>query len=168
MIGLIVARSKNNVIGKNGRIPWQIEGEKQEFKELTTGNIVVMGRRTFEEIGRPLPGRFTIVVSKSKKFEGENLKSVESVTEALEFAGKMKMRDIFFAGGYSIYKEALPFVDVMYITEINLVIEDGDTFFPEFNADDFEITFGKTAGDEIKYRRTFYKRKNLKIKKNCE
>ena len=70
MIGLIAARSKNNVIGKNGRIPWKIEGEQKQFKELTTGNVVIMGRKTYEEIGRPLPGRKTIVVSKSKKFEG--------------------------------------------------------------------------------------------------
>ena len=69
MIGLIVARSKNNVIGKDGRIPWKIEGEQKQFKELTTGNIVVMGRKSYEEIGHPLPNRKTIVVSKSKKLQ---------------------------------------------------------------------------------------------------
>ena len=65
MIGLIVARSKNNVIGKNGKIPWKIKGEQKQFKELTTGNVVVMGRNSYDEIGHPLPNRETIVISKS-------------------------------------------------------------------------------------------------------
>ena len=67
MVGLIVARSTNNVIGKNGQIPWKIKGEQRQFKELTTGNIVVMGRKSYEEIGHPLPNRKTIVVSKSQE-----------------------------------------------------------------------------------------------------
>ena len=72
-IGLIVAHSENNVIGKGGRIPWDIEGELSQFKELTMGNAVVMGRRTYEEIGHPLPGRRIIVVSGSSKYEGDNI-----------------------------------------------------------------------------------------------
>lgn len=162
MTALIAARSKNNVIGKDGRIPWNIEGEQKQFKELTTGNVVVMGRKTYEEIGRPLPGRITIVVSKSQKFEGENLKTAASVKEAVtlaqtcpETAGK----DIFFAGGYNIYKEALSLVDVMYITEIDLVIENGDTFFPDFDENLFDISVGESGGNEIKYKRLIYKRR---------
>ncbi|MCR4579276.1 MAG: dihydrofolate reductase [Treponema sp.] len=167
MIGLIVARSKNNVIGRGGQIPWRIEGEQKQFKELTTGNIVVMGRRTFEEIGRPLPGRMTIVVSGSRKFEGENLMTVGSLKEALELAKsglsggceKFSGREVFIAGGYGLYKEALPLVDVMYITEVDLVVEEGDTFFPDFDAGAFELTVGENGGEEIKYRRTIYRRK---------
>ena len=162
MIGLIVARSQNNVIGKNGRIPWKIEGEQKQFKELTTGNVVVMGRKSYEEIGRPLPNRKTIVVSKSKKFEGENLWTAGSVKEAIELAAIEKGlagKSIFIAGGYGIYKEALPYVDVMYITEVQTVVSDGDTFFPEFNKDDFNFEAGETFGDEIKYTRTIYTRR---------
>ena len=81
MVGLIVARSKNNVIGKNGQIPWRIKGEQKQFKELTTGNVVVMGRRSYEEIGHPLPNRMNIIVSRTKKFEGENLRTASSVQE---------------------------------------------------------------------------------------
>ena len=73
MIGLIVARSKNNCIGKNGKIPWKIKGEQKQFKELTTGNVVVMGRNSYDEIGHPLPNRETIVISKSKKYVGRNI-----------------------------------------------------------------------------------------------
>ena len=86
MIGLIVARSKNNVIGKNGKIPWKIKGEQKQFKELTTGNVVIMGRNSYDEIGRPLPNRETIVISNTKKYIGENLHTASSVKEAIEFA----------------------------------------------------------------------------------
>ena len=155
MTGLIVARSINNVIGKNGRIPWKIEGEQKQFKELTTGNIVIMGRKSYEEIGHPLPNRKTIIVSKTKQFKGENLETAGSVKEALELVAK-DGRDVFIAGGYGIYKEALPYVDVMYITEVQLVVEDGDVFFPQFNEADFEKSVGETLGDEIKFTRTVY------------
>ena len=158
MTGLIVARSINNVIGKNGRIPWKIEGEQKQFKELTTGNIVIMGRKSYEEIGHPLPNRKTIVVSKTKEFKGENLETAVSVKEALELAAK-DGRDVFIAGGYGIYKEALPYVDVMYITEVQLVVEDGDVFFPQFNEADFDKSVGETLGDEIKFTRTVYIRR---------
>ena len=158
MTGLIVARSINNVIGKDARIPWKIEGEQKQFKELTTGNIVIMGRKSYEEIGHPLPNRKTIVVSKTKQFKGENLETAVSVKEALELSAK-DGRDVFIAGGYGIYKEALPYVDVMYITEVQLVIEDGDVFFPQFNEADFEKSVGETLGDEIKFTRTVYIRR---------
>lgn len=73
MIGLIVARSKNNVIGKNGNIPWKIKGEQKQFRELTTGNVVIMGRKSYEEIGHPLPNRMNIVVSTTTEYQGDNL-----------------------------------------------------------------------------------------------
>ena len=158
MIGLIVARSKNNVIGKGGEIPWRIKGEQKQFKELTTGNVVVMGRRSYEEIGHPLPNRTTIVVSRTKQFEGEGVRTAGSVREAIEIAGD---KDVFIAGGYGLYKEALPFVDVMYITEVDLVIEDGDVYFPKFNEEEFEKTIGETLGDDIHYTRTVYRRKSF-------
>ncbi len=156
MIGLIVARSKNNVIGKNGQIPWRIKGEQKQFKELTTGNVVVMGRKSYEEIGHPLPNRKTIVVSRTKKYEGENLATASSVEEAIKMAGDEK---VYISGGYGLYKEAIPYVDVMYITEVQTEIEDGDTFFPEFDENDFDIEEGETGGEDIKFIRTTYTRK---------
>lgn len=157
MVGLIVARSKNNVIGKNGQIPWRIKGEQKQFKELTTGNVVVMGRKSYEEIGHPLPNRLNIIVSKTKEYEGENLMTASSVQEAIELAGDA---NIYISGGYGLYKEAMPLVEKMYITEVDTVVEDGDVFFPEFNADDFDVEIGETGGDEIKYTRTVYTRKS--------
>ena len=140
-LGLIVARSENNVIGKNGRIPWDIPGEMSQFRGLTLGNAVVMGRRTFEEIGRPLPGRKTIVVSASKRFEGENVSTVGTLKEALD---KADSESVYIAGGYGLYKEALPLVNVMYITEVRIFIEG---------------TIGDTYGDDVKYTRTVKKKK---------
>ncbi len=156
MIGLIVARSKNNVIGKNGEIPWRIKGEQKQFKELTTGNIVVMGRKSYEEIGRPLPNRKNIIVSNSKNFTGENLVTVGSLQEAIAISGGEK---VYIAGGYGLFKEALPLVDEMYITEVDITIDDGDVFFPKFDADEFDLIIGETEGEDIKYTRTIYTRK---------
>lgn len=156
MIGLIVARSKNNVIGKNGEIPWNIKGEQKQFKELTSGNVVVMGRKSFEEIGYPLPNRKNIIVSKSKKYTGENLITVNSLQEALDVS---QNENVFVSGGYGLFKEVLPIVDKMYITEIDIEIKDGDVFFPEFDETKFIKTIGETGGNDIKYTRTVYTRK---------
>ena len=159
MVGLIVARSKNNVIGKNGQIPWRIKGEQKQFKELTTGNVVVMGRKSYEEIGHPLPNRLNIIVSRTEKFEGENLMTATSVQEAIALAGDA---NIYISGGYGLYKEAIPFVDKMYITEVDLEVEDGDVFFPEFDPNDFDVEIGENGGEEIKFTRTLYTRKGYK------
>ena len=156
MTALIAARSRNNVIGKDGKIPWKIRGEQEQFRRLTTGNTVIMGRRTYEEIGHPLPGRETIVVSRTKQFCGEALRTAASLAEALKTA---EGGDIFIAGGHSLYKEAIPVADVMYITEVDLVVEDGDVFFPEFEDKDFEKETGETLGEDIRYTRTIYRRK---------
>lgn len=156
MVGLIVARSKNNVIGKNGEIPWNIKGEQKQFKELTTGNVVIMGRRSYEEIGKPLPNRKNIIVSRNEKFTGENLITASSLEEALELT---KGEKVFVAGGCGLYEEALPLVDVMYITEVDIEIEDGDVFFPEFDETEFEKTVIESGGDEVKYTRVIYRRR---------
>lgn len=156
MIGLIVARSKNNVIGKNGEIPWRIKGEQKQFRELTTGNVVIMGRKSYEEIGHPLPKRKNIIVSKSKNFTGENLVTVGSLQEALDIS---KGENVYISGGYGLFKEALPLVDKMYITEVDITVDNGDVFFPEFDSNEFDMVIGETEGNNIKYTRTIYTRK---------
>lgn len=156
MIGLIVARSKNNVIGKNGEIPWKIKGEQKQFKELTTGNVVVMGRKSYEEIGHPLPNRKNIIVSKMKNFSGENLVTVGSLQEAIDISDG---ENIYISGGYGLFEEALPLVDIMYITEVDIEISDGDVFFPVFDRNEFDMTIGEIGGDDVRYTRTIYTRK---------
>lgn len=155
MIALIVAYAENRVIGNKGCIPWKIKGEQKRFKELTTGNVVVMGRRSFEEIGKPLPNRTTIVVSLTKTFEGENYYTVGSLQEAIELAGD---RDIYISGGARLYAEAIDLVDKMYITEIEADIE-GDTYFPDFEEELFDKEVVERFEGEIPYTYVTYTRR---------
>lgn len=156
MIALIVAYAKNRVIGNKGQIPWRIKGEQKRFKELTTGNVVVMGRRSYEEIGRPLPNRMTYVVSNTKNFDEEGVKTVKSLKEAIDLAAD---KDIYISGGAGLYKEAIDLVDVMYNTEIDAVIE-GDTYFPLFDESEFVKTIDECVDAEIPYRYVTYTRKS--------
>lgn len=155
MIALIAAYSKNRVIGNQGRIPWKITGEQKRFKELTTGNVVVMGRRSYEEIGHPLTNRTTLVVSSSKEFEESNVRTVHSLTEAIRIAGG---RNIYISGGARLYEEALPIIDKMYITEIELHIE-GDTYFPSFDQNKYIKEIEQEFSGDIPYAYVTYTRK---------
>ncbi len=157
MLGLIVAISKNYVIGNKGSIPWKIKGEQKRFKELTTGNTIIMGRRSYDEIGHPLPNRRTILISKTKKVESDLCTTVGSLKEALELVNTEK-ENVYIAGGAMLYEEALPFVDVMYITHIDLEVE-GDTYFPRFDENDFSKVEETPVEGEIPYRYTVYRRK---------
>ncbi len=155
MIALIVAYAKNKVIGNEGRIPWRIKGEQRRFRELTTGNVVVMGRRSYEEIGKPLPNRMNIVVSTTKEFTGEDLVTVKSLDEAIRAAGD---RDVYISGGARLYEEALSIVEKMYITEVEAEIE-GDTYFPVFDESAFEKEINERVDGEIPYTYVTYTRK---------
>ncbi len=155
MIALIVAYAKNQVIGNEGRIPWKIKGEQKRFRELTTGNVVVMGRHSYEEIGKPLPNRTTIVVSNTLKIDEENCMTAKSLSEAIKLAGD---KDIYISGGAKLYEEALPLVEKMYITEIDYDIE-GDTFFPEFEKEQFVKEINEHYKGEIPYTYVTYTRK---------
>lgn len=160
MIAIIVAHSENHVIGDKGRIPWNIDGEKERFKELTTGNIVIMGRHTFEEIGEPLPNRFTILVSTTMKYESDNCITVPTLEHGIKI-GKSKNKDIYISGGEQIYKKAIDMhiVDKMYITIVHKNYE-GDTFFPEVNKKAFIETFRKHNLGEIPYTYITYEKIN--------
>ena len=133
MIAIIVAHTKNGrVIGNNGKIPWNIPGELDRFKFLTTGNAVIMGRKTFEEIGKPLPNRFNIIVSSTKSFTSDNCITVPSVETAIKEATKRGYDKIYIAGGTQIYKETIDIADVLYITEIEKEFS-GTATFPKIN-----------------------------------
>lgn len=154
MISLIVAYAKNRVIGNQGKIPWNIKGEQKRFRELTTGNVVIMGRNSYEEIGKPLPNRTTIVVSRTGKFDSDNCYTAKSLQEAITLAGD---KDIYIAGGAGLYQEALSIVEKMYITEIDLEVE-GDTYFPEFDEKLFEKKIDGVVEGEINYTLLTYTR----------
>ncbi len=129
---LVAAVARNGVIGAGQTIPWRLTGEQRQFKELTDGHVLVMGRRTYDSIGRPLPGRTTIVVTRQPNWapaDGmpEGLLSAGSLGEALELAGT---DSVFVAGGEQIYAEALPLADAMVISWVDLEPE-GDARFPD-------------------------------------
>ena len=153
MISIIVAVSKDGAIGKGGEMPWKIPGEQQQFKELTTGNVVIMGRRSYEEIGHPLPNRKNIVVSKTKVFSGENLITAKSLEEALSLAGE---EEIFIAGGAELFQKALPLADRIYITYVDLEVPDADRFFPDFPEEEYYREVIEKVGGEISYLRVLF------------
>lgn len=156
MVGLIVAYTKNRVIGNKGQIPWRIKGEQRRFRELTTGNVVIMGRRSYDEIGRPLPNRDTIVVSKTANYEAENCVTVGSLEEALSLAKeKFPDKNVYLSGGAGIYKEGLPFADKLFITEVETELE-GDTFFPEFDESLYTKTIDERVEGEIPFTYVTY------------
>lgn len=154
MIALIAAMTPDRVIGREGRIPWNIPGEQKRFKELTMGHVIVMGRRTYEEIGRPLPGRRTIVISTTKNFDQPGCRTAGSLTEALALSAG---EDVYISGGSRLYEEALPLADVLYLTEIERKIE-GDTYFPEFDESRYLKRVEEKHGGEIPYTYVTYMR----------
>lgn len=159
MIGLIVAYTRNRVIGNKGQIPWRIKGEQKRFRELTTGNVVIMGRKSYEEIGRPLPNRFNIIVSRTEKYEDENLITVPSLAEAIEYAKKNRPgEDIFLSGGAGIYNEGLPLAEKLFVTEIEATVL-GDTYFPEFDESLYEKTIDEHVDGDIPYTYVTYTKK---------
>lgn len=162
MICLIAAYAKNRVIGKNGQIPWNLPSDQQRFKEITQGGLLIMGRRTFEEIykkfGRGLPGRETIVISKNSNFEGQGFRTVTDFQAALDYAKRIfPEKDVFICGGESVYREAIirRIVDKMYLTELDLDVE-GDAFFPDFEKNEFKIIKNLEFHDSIPYKFKIY------------
>ena len=145
MTSLIVAYAHNNVIGNKGCIPWDLPDDRQHFKKLTLGSLVIMGRHTFEEIykkfGRGLPERETIIISKTQNFQGDNYRTVISLQKAMELAHSLfPEKEIFICGGEAVYSEAISsnLPERLYITEIDADIE-GDAFFPQIDKNRLEI-----------------------------
>ncbi|NPA33707.1 MAG: dihydrofolate reductase [Chlorobi bacterium] len=138
MVSLIVAHDRNRVIGYQGKMPWHIPLDLKHFKRLTMGHCVVIGRKTFESIGKVLPGRHWIVLSSQKKenIDGK-LTWVSTVEEALEVAKQQGEKELFIAGGAQIYNLFMPIADRLYITLIDSV-HPGDTYFPEYDSSNWE------------------------------
>jgi len=161
---LIVAMTKDRVIGKGNKMPWQIDEDLAYFKALTMGGAVIMGKRTYESIGRPLPGRTNVVLSRNPDFKREKLVSLTSLQEAIQ-----KFPDAFIIGGANVFKQALPLVEIMYITQINAEIP-GDTMFPIFDASawDMEVLDKRTtkSGYEILFLKYIRKKSGTKARDN--
>jgi dihydrofolate reductase len=144
-ICLVAAMSENHVIGVNNALPWKIPEDMKHFVSLTMGRPVIMGRKTFESIKKPLPGRTNIVISRNFKAAGVTVvRSLpEAVAEAKKIAGRDRQKEIMIIGGGQIYEQALPFADRLYLTIVHKKIE-GDTYFPKYIKKDWR----ETARDE--------------------
>jgi dihydrofolate reductase len=140
MICIIVAAGENNVIGKNNKLPWRMPADTKYFKSTTKGHVVVMGRKTFESLGKPLSDRLNIVITRQKNFNGEGIVVAESLEEALKKGGQYPGKDIFIIGGGEIYRQSLALTDRVYLTRIHHTFE-GDTFFPELPKEKWKVIF---------------------------
>ncbi|MEL6606673.1 MAG: dihydrofolate reductase [Bacteroidota bacterium] len=127
---IIVAKAQNNAIGKDNRLLWHLPQDMKHFKQTSMGHHMIMGRKTFESIGKPLPGRELIVVTRNPDYHAPGCKTVGSIEEALAWAEQVGETEVLIAGGEQIYRATLPIVDKIYLTEVKATLE-GDTFFPE-------------------------------------
>ncbi len=132
-ITLIVAKAKNNVIGKDNQLIWKLSADLKRFKNLTTGHYILMGRKTFESLGRPLPNRTHLVITRNPDFEiPEGHHAFSSVEDAFIFCNKLGVEQLFIIGGGQIYQETINTCDVLEITEVEAYPE-GDAFLPEID-----------------------------------
>ncbi|ELI6422936.1 type 3 dihydrofolate reductase [Aeromonas veronii] len=131
-ISMIAAMAHDRVIGKDNQMPWHLPADLAHFKRVTLGKPVLMGRKTFESIGRPLPGRRNLVISRNPDYQAEGIEVVGSVEAALALLAGSSVEELMVIGGGHLYAEMLPSVDCLYLTRIDLAVE-GDTRFPAFD-----------------------------------
>ena len=155
---MIVAMAENRVIGVNNKLPWYLPNDLKYFKQVTLGKPIIMGRKTFESIGRPLPGRDTIIVTRNAAFRHEGCECVNDIPTALKLA-QTKGVPIHFVGGGEIYRQAfdLNIADVLHITTIQTEVE-GDVYFPQIPENDFSIVDEKRYLSNIDYLYERYER----------
>ena len=139
-ISLIVARSRNGIIGKEGKLPWHLSEDLKFFKQTTMGRPVIMGRHTWESIGRPHPGRQNIVLTRDPSYKAEGATVVSSLDEALKQFGPDDI--VFIIGGAGLYRRALPLVDTAWVTEIEADVE-GDASFDPLNKDEWMLVWSE-------------------------
>lgn len=148
-LALIVAMTPEGVIGKNGTLPWRLPEDLAHFKRQTLGHAIIMGRKTFESIGRPLPGRRNIVVTRSPSAQFPGCEVAKGLAEAVALA-RTTDDEPFVIGGAAIYAEALPWVTRLVITDV-LQSTDGDTYFPSFDRNAFREV-QRTPGEGVIFR----------------
>ena len=127
---------KNNLIGKNNKIPWHIPGELKRFRAITMGKPIIMGRKTFESIGKPLDGRENVVLTNNKSYKQAGVKSYNNISEVI--SDFTNYDEIFIIGGSEIYALVLPLAHKLYVTKIDKIY-DGDTWFPKIHYDEWKI-----------------------------
>jgi len=155
-LSLIVAVAKNGVIGKDNQLPWRLPEDLKRFKNITMGHPIVMGRKTFESLGRPLPGRLNIVVSRNPAYRPAGARVVSTLEEAIRTAEGAK--EAFVIGGSALFKEALPKADKLYLTRIHRDF-DGDVYFPEADLGEMFETVSESRHESESFSYSFIEAK---------
>jgi len=155
-LNIIAARSLNNVIGNNREIPWHAKGEQKLFKEITKNSVLIMGRKTFESIGSPLPERFTIIVTRNAGYSQANCEIAASLEDAIKLA-EAHGKPVFVAGGGQIYEQALPLASGVHLTTVQCRVE-GNIHFPNFPTDQFRLVEEKRFQSNINYIYQYFRR----------
>ena len=159
-INHIVACAHNRTIGADGGLPWHIPEDFRWFKKVTMGHPVIMGRRTYESIGRPLPGRLNLVISRNKDWQAPGVETFTSIEAALDYCKSVTAdwgHEVYIIGGGELYAATLPLVDRIFLTEIDLKV-DGDTFYPEIPADQFLVVSEEARDSSPNFKWLVYKR----------
>ncbi|HNH20778.1 MAG TPA: dihydrofolate reductase [Ferruginibacter sp.] len=138
MLSLIVAAAENNAIGKNNQLLWHLPNDLKFFKNTTWGMPVIMGRKTFESVNKPLPGRFNIVITRQPGWKVEGVVVASDLNDALRKAEKTNCNEIFIIGGGEIYNQAFPLAGKIYLTRVHAELE-GDTFFPALDPRQWQL-----------------------------
>jgi dihydrofolate reductase len=157
IISIIAAVAENNAIGKDNKLLWHLKADLKRFKHLTIGKMVIMGRKTYESMGKALPNRINVILSFDKNFKAENCLVFHDLNEALRFAGEKDLSEVFIIGGSSIYEQAMDIADKMYITQVHCA-PSADAFFPKYSLEDWDIVdkefIAKDADND--YDSTYY------------
>ncbi|UFU01251.1 dihydrofolate reductase [Radiobacillus kanasensis] len=162
MLSFLVAMDKNSVIGRENDLPWRLPKDLKFFKELTTSHTVIMGRNTFDSMGKPLPNRTNVVVTRNTDYEQEGCIVIHSLDTILEWQKESPDQEYFIIGGGKIFEQMLPHADRMYITYIDEVFE-GDTYFPNFDSSKWVLTSEKKGEKDEKNPYDYYFRQYDRI-----
>ena len=154
MISLIVAASSNNAIGKNNQLLWHLPKDLKFFKNTTWAMVVIMGRKTYESVNKPLPGRLNIVITNNAGWTADGVRVVSSLADAIALARQEHFKEIFIIGGGEIYKQAMPLADKIYMTRVHTHLE-ADTFFPEIDEQEWSLASSEDFGKDDKHAHDF-------------
>lgn len=137
-ISLVVAAADNNAIGKNNQLLWHLPNDLRFFKNTTWAGVVVMGRKTFESVNKPLPGRLNIVITGNPQWAYDTVKTAASLQQAIEIAKAENFKEVFIIGGGEIYRQAMPIARTIYLTRVHTILE-ADTFFPDISSAEWQL-----------------------------
>lgn len=152
IISAIVAVDKHNAIGRDNNLPWHLPEDLKFFKRTTMGKPVVMGRKTFESLGKPLPNRLNIVLSRQENITlPEHVLHYQDIDTAIRYLKEQGHDEIFIIGGGKIFTETLPIIEQLYITEVDTVVADADVFFPHIDHSQWKLTWEEPHGSDEKH-----------------